>query len=228
MEIQKAAAIDVEQKMLSKVIRQGWPDRIQQVPVMVRKYWMFRELLVEQDGIIYKGKQVVVPAALRTDYMRRLHFSHMGSESTIRQAREAVYWPGMVADIERVTRQCAVCEKDGAAQSRDKLLVHDIPALSQTKVSMDLFTCKGKDYLVVVDYLTDFLEVSELSNTVAAMVVYLAKQEFARHGIPMILHSDEGYITRIHGICKKMGVSAQCPPRMIAGQTVKRRLQSKS
>ena len=138
----------------------------------------------------------------------------------------------MVADIERVTRQCAVCKKDGDAQPRDKLLAHDIPALPRTKVSMDLFTCKGKDYLIVVDYLTDFLEVSELPNTVAATVVHLAKQQFARHGIPMIVQSDEGpqFISRefMEFAQKNGSFSTQCPPHMIAGQTVKWRLQSKS
>lgn len=39
VEIQKAAAIDLEQNMLSKIIQQGWPDRIQQVPEIVKKYW---------------------------------------------------------------------------------------------------------------------------------------------------------------------------------------------
>lgn len=60
VEIQKAATTDVEQKMLFKIIQQSWPDRIQQVPEMVKKFWTFRELLVVQEGIIYKGKQVVL------------------------------------------------------------------------------------------------------------------------------------------------------------------------
>ena len=98
----------------------------------------------------------------------------------------------MAADIERVNKQCTVCEEDGPAQPRDKLLAHDIPALRWMKVGMDLFTCKGKDYLIVVDYLKDFLEMSELSNTVAAMVVHSTKQHFARYGIPMVVHSDGG------------------------------------
>ena len=31
-----------------------------------------------QDGITYKGEQVVVPRALRAGYLLRLHVSHMG------------------------------------------------------------------------------------------------------------------------------------------------------
>ena len=57
---------------------------------------------------------------------------------------------------------------------------------------MDLCQCTGKDYLVVVDYLTDFFKVAELSYTLASAVVNAAKQQFARHGIPIIVHTDGG------------------------------------
>ena len=139
-EVQRAATIDPEQIALSQVIRHGWPTRIREVPATVQKYWRFRELLVIQDGVIYKGGQVVVPQVLREDYLRRLHSSHMGSESTLRRAKDAVYWPMMAGDIIRVTKQCPMCEEDSPARPRDKLLVHDIPKLPWAKVGMDLFT----------------------------------------------------------------------------------------
>ena len=50
----------------------------------------------------------------------------------------------------------------------------------------------AKDYLVVVDYLTDFFEVAELPNTLASAVVNATKQQFARHGVPMIVHTVGG------------------------------------
>ena len=83
-EVQRATTTDPEQIALSQVIRQGWPTRIREVPASVQKYWTFRELLVIQDGVIYKGEQVVVPHVLQEDYLRRLHSSHMGSKSTLR------------------------------------------------------------------------------------------------------------------------------------------------
>ena len=57
---------------------------------------------------------------------------------------------------------------------------------------MDLFKCKGKEFLIMVDYLTDFFEVSELPNTLASTIVEATKREFARHGIPLIVHTDGG------------------------------------
>ena len=107
-----------------------------------------------QDGIIYKGDQIVVPLSLRADYLSRLHASHMGCESTLHTAREVMYWPNMAADIQRVTRECRVCEQDSPAQGKEKHLAHKVPKQPWDKVGVDLWRCKGKDYLVMVDYLT--------------------------------------------------------------------------
>ncbi|KAL5477674.1 hypothetical protein EMCRGX_G024499, partial [Ephydatia muelleri] len=191
-ELERAAVTDPEQIALSQVIKQGWPAHWKEAPEAVRKYWNFRELLVVRDGIIFKGDQVVVPGALRQINLQKLHSSHMGRESTLRRARDAVYWPGMAEDIGRVTKQCPICEEDSPAQARSKLLVHDIPKQPWSKVGMDLFKCKGKEFLIVVDYLTDFFEVSELPNTLASTIVEATKREFARHGIPVVVHTDGG------------------------------------
>ena len=57
---------------------------------------------------------------------------------------------------------------------------------------MDLWRCKGKAYLVLVDYLTDFFEVGNLPSTLSVMVIQALKQQFARYGVPLIVHSDGG------------------------------------
>ena len=53
---------------------------------------------------------------------------------------------------------------------------------------MDLCRIKGKDYLIIVDYLTDFFELPDLP---ASSLVKAVKQPFARHGIPVwvVVHS---------------------------------------
>ena len=192
VEIQKAAMMDLEQKTLMQVITQGWPTTIQEAPILARKYWNFRETLTVQDGLIYKGGQVVVPELMRADCLTRLHASHMGSESTLRRARDALYWPNMAKDIISMTAQCRACEEDGIAQPKEEHRAHAIPKLPWGKVGMDLFQCKGRDYLIIVDYLTDFFEVSNLSNTLAVTVVQAAKRQFSRHGIPLVVQTDGG------------------------------------
>ena len=193
-EVKKAASSDDEQRVLAQVIGQGWPATtcIREVSTLVRPYWNFRDTMVVQDGIVYKGGQVVVPKSLRSDYLKRLHSSHMGSESTLRRARDAVYWPNMSEDIKRITSECKQCEEDGAAQSKEPQLAHAIPKYPWSKVGIDLCRCNGKDWVVIVDYLTDFIEVSELQQTLATTVIDAIKQNFARHGVPVLVHTDGG------------------------------------
>lgn len=57
---------------------------------------------------------------------------------------------------------------------------------------MDLFYCKGKNFLIMVDYLTDFFEINELREVTASAVVQGCKQQFARHGFPVWVHTDGG------------------------------------
>ena len=185
-EVQKAAADDEEQKVLQKLVVQGWPDRWKEVPTLARKYWNFRESLWLQDGILYKGEQIVVPRSLRADYLQRLHTGHMGRESTLRRAKDAVYWPNMTEDIEQYTRSCRTCEEDAPAQPKEKHLAHEVPKQVRGKVGMDLFHSKGEDYFIMV---TDFFEVPQ-TTTVA--VINACKEQFARHGIPEVVHTDGG------------------------------------
>eukprot|EP00731_Ephydatia_muelleri_P016035 Em0009g459a len=50
----EAAKKDVEQTELRKVISNGWPNKMVEVPEDARKYWNFREVFTTQDGVIYK------------------------------------------------------------------------------------------------------------------------------------------------------------------------------
>ena len=85
-----------------------------------------------------------------------------------------------------------MCEQDSPAQGKEKHLAHEVPKQPWDKVGVNLWRCKGKDYLVVVDYLTDFFEVGELPSTLSVVVIQALKQLFARHGVPLIVHSDGG------------------------------------
>ena len=190
--VKKAAGCDDEQRMLAQVIGQGWPTTIREVSALVRPYWNFLDTMVVQDGIVYKGSQLVVPMSLRSDYLKQLHSSHLGSESTLRRARDAVYWPHMSEDIKRITSECKQCEEDGAAQSKEPQLAHSIPKYPWSKVGIDLCRCKRKDWVVMVDCLTDFIEVSELQQTLATTVIFAIKQHVAPHGVPVVVHTHGG------------------------------------
>ena len=57
-------------------------------------------------------------------------------------------------------------------------------------MAVDLFTLNNKDYLVTVDYFSNFIEVDRLSTTKSRSVIKELKQQFARHEIADILITD--------------------------------------
>lgn len=60
------------------------------------------------------------------------------------------------------------------------------------RVGTDLCEHKGRNYLIVSDYYSRYLEILELSVTTADQVVAKLKATFARYGIPDAVCSDHG------------------------------------
>ena len=56
----------------------------------------------------------------------------------------------------------------------------------------DLFEWRKKNYLLIVDYYSRYIEISRLDRTTADEVISRTKSIFARHGIPEIVVSDNG------------------------------------
>ena len=77
---------------LRKIIRQGWPDTKTGLSDSVLPYYDFRDELMVQHDLVFKGPVVVVPAALRKELMLACHDTHIGIEGCIRRARESMYW----------------------------------------------------------------------------------------------------------------------------------------
>jgi len=47
-------------KLMTTIV-QGWPDDRNQVPQTLRAYWTYRDELTIDNGLIYKGAQVMIP-----------------------------------------------------------------------------------------------------------------------------------------------------------------------
>ena len=58
--------------------------------------------------------------------------------------------------------------------------------------SNKLFQWSGRDYLLMVDYYSRFIEVKLLENTSSSTVVHHTKSILARHGITTVIVSDNG------------------------------------
>ena len=177
---------------LHGVIREGVPDKQSELPVLIRDFFPFRDELVIEEGILFKGNRIYVPASVREEILQRIHASHIRSNSCIRRARESFFSPNMTRDISRRINACTICAQLQTEQSKEPLLPHDIPERPWQKVACDLFEFNHVDYLITVDYYSNFFEVDRLADKRASEVIRHLKNHFARHGLPDVVMSDNG------------------------------------
>ena len=191
-QLQKATEQDPVMQALKNTILIGWPDTKEQVPLTVRDYWNFREELTLHNGVIFKNQRVIIPHSLRSEMLARLHSSHLGIEACLRKARDRIYWPNMTTHIKEAVAKCEVCAEYQTANLQQPMQTHKIPEGPWSRVGSDLFSLHSKDYIVLVDYYSAFVEVDLLRNTNSSAVIKFLKAQFSRQGIPNVLVTDNG------------------------------------
>ena len=189
--IEETKKDDQLQKLIA-MIESGWPESKRQCPVEIAEYWNVRSELSEADGIIFKGTKIVVPNAMRKVVLGKIHEGHLGIEKCKKRAREVIYWPRINVDITEMVQNCTSCLLYKPQQQAESLQPHAVPNRPWEKVAADLFTLNNRDYLVIVDYFSQFIEVCSLTSTSSKAVINHMKAIFARHGTPCELMSDNG------------------------------------
>ena len=186
-----AAAVDDDvYQLLIDQISSGWPTSPADLPPELRPYATFADELIVSGNLVYKGNRVVIPRGAQDEILSRLHASHIGINGCIRRARESVYFPGITAAIKDLVSKCPVCVRFQTETRKEPLMAHPAPSRPWEKVGADIFTHRGQDYLVTVDYLSGFFEVDRLQSKKVSDVVYALRHQWARHGIPNELVTD--------------------------------------
>ena len=190
--IKQATEVDNDLEKLKTVIRQGWPETKDHVPPGVAEYFNFRDELSIQNGLIFKGERLVIPHGVRSHMKARIHASHIGVQGCLRRARDSVYWPGMTKELTEYILRCPTCNAYPQDQQKEPLISHVIPERPWEKVGSDLFEYKGGDFLVTVDYFSNFFELDQLRSKSSDEVIGKLKSHFARYGVPDQFISDNG------------------------------------
>ena len=185
-----ATASDRVMCQLMKTVANGWPKSRKVVIADLRPNWNIRDQLHIAEGLLFNGEQIVVPKSLQAEMLCIIHESHLGVQKCKARAREVVFWPNMLADIEATVSKCEICAALRPDQPKEPLMPHQVPDRPWQKLAADIMTLQGKDYLVVMDYHSKYPELALLERKTASCVILHLKSIMARHGIPEQLCTD--------------------------------------
>ena len=170
----------------------GWPKYEKDVPDSLRQLYAHRAMLSVTDGLLVFGNRIVIPVAKRPEILSRIHDGHQGITKSLERARLGVWWPGLTADVKRITSACEHCQTARPTQRKEPLLPTPLPQGPWQRVGIDLCQFKGKDFLVMADYYSRWIEVLRLYTTTAKAVINRMKDVFAQFGAPKEVVSDNG------------------------------------
>ena len=146
----------------------------------VRLYFTYCEDLCYINGLVLKGKRIVIPKILQNEMKTLLHNGHFGIVKIKHHAREIMFWLGMNSDIKNIVKTCDLCQQHHKRQGRETFIPHGILNIPWIKVGTDLFEIFSKSYLIVVDYTSNFFDISEIPDKHSSTVVLHTKQIFSR------------------------------------------------
>ncbi|KRY59948.1 Uncharacterized protein T03_8367 [Trichinella britovi] len=130
---------------------------------------------------------------------RELHVDHTGIVRMKAFSRSYVWWPKLDSEIENLVRTCELCQQSRALPPHAPVHKWESPRILWSRMHVNLAgpIC-GKNYLIVVDAFSKWLEVRVLKNTTSELVISCLRHpwtsmcQISIHGLPDIIVADNG------------------------------------
>lgn len=107
-------------------------------------------------------------------------------------ARKLYYWPKIdeQLELERYVRNYSVCQMYQNNNVKEPLLSHEVPSLPFSKLGVYIMEIKNKNYLVMYDYFSKWLEIKLINNKTSKSIINALIEVFCTLGIPLEIISD--------------------------------------
>lgn len=116
---------DSSMQLLLATIKSNWPDKKDDTSLEIKPYFEVRDTLSQDNGIILKGQQIVIPTSMRGEMKRRLHAAHTGNDSMLRCARDCIFWPEMAKEIKQLVDNCETCHRFKPQNQKERLCQYE-------------------------------------------------------------------------------------------------------
>lgn len=119
-----------------------------------------------------------------------IHKPHFGITKSKMRARQLFYCPHLSVDIEEYISKCEPCQLHQRSNQKETLISHKLPERPFQYLSADFFELDSKNYFLMVDSYSNWIEVFQSNTKTANDVIKFCKQVFSRFGVPDIFYSD--------------------------------------
>ena len=147
---------------LIELCLKGWPDR-NQLKGIIKFYIPVAHELSVHEGLLLRGRRIVILSSLRAEMLEKLHQGHQGMTKCKQKARQSIWWPRISQDIEDRVQKCLTCLKFHK-QLAEPLIPTSLPDYPWQRVGTDLFEWKKVTYLLIIDYYSRFIEMAKLTK----------------------------------------------------------------
>jgi transposase InsO family protein len=197
---------DQKYRAAADAYHKGWPASAKSD---CGEYWSSRdELTVENDMLFFRGR-LVVPHTARKEILLFLHRGHVGMNTMLKRANEAVWWPSIRNEVKKYVTQCGECQEARPAQRREPMMSFEIPEAPGLVVHGDYFELGANEYLVLVDIFSGWMEVMSANSRRPSELTRLFRVYMTRNGVPKKFHADQGSAfesAEFKNFCKEWGI----------------------
>ena len=190
LELKECQDKDAVCTQIKDYVRSGWPSVMPHQPIL-KSYWDNQQHFTINDGLLMFDTWIVIPQSLQLDILDKIHQGHLGITKCKGRAHSTVWWPGITVQVEIMCKKCLPCSLN-QSERKEPLLPTSPPDNVWERVGTDLFYFNKKDYIVVTDYSSHWLDFKELPSTTSRDVIIALREIFSTHGAPTVLVSDNG------------------------------------
>ena len=150
-DIQNATAENQLLQELMTTICRGWPGGKDRLNPVLPLYHQFRDELVVESGVIYRGDRCVIPPSMQAFTLARMHMSDMRIGGYVRTAKDCVFRPGMNSAFKDYVSKCDICRRHDRAQPKETPKSQGIPDGPRKTVGTDLFAfhCQSETAIII-------------------------------------------------------------------------------
>ncbi|KAL7887808.1 hypothetical protein AOLI_G00055290 [Acnodon oligacanthus] len=176
-----------------EMVSTGHFPRVQDGDSTLAPFISRKSELTLQQGCLMWGIRVVIPPKLRPRVLYELHSGHPGVVKMKAVARSYMWWPGIDAQIEQVSKTCQACQLTQKAPGPSPLHLWAWPGSPWRRIHVNFAgPFQGHMFMVVVDAHSKWPEVHLMSSTMASKTIQVLRGLLSRYGLPEVLVSDNG------------------------------------